>query len=117
DDGAERLRGEGVTPDYFRALGLHAQHGRLLADTDFEPAAPRVVVIGARLWTRRFGSDPHVVGRTLRTEGAVYTVVGVAPPGFAGTVESDVVEFWIPLPQYLPASLVESRTSRSAWAI
>ncbi|MEZ5418248.1 MAG: ABC transporter permease [Vicinamibacterales bacterium] len=117
DDGAERLRGEGVTPDYFQALGLAARHGRLLTDTDFMPAAPRVVVIGAQLWARRFGSDPHVVGRTLRTEGAVYTVVGVAPEGFAGTVESDVVEFWIPLPQYLPASLVESRAGRSAWAI
>jgi len=117
DDGAERLRGEGVTPDYFRALGLTPLRGRLLADTDFAPGAPRVVVISAELWARRFGRDPAAVGRTLRTEGAVYTVVGIAPAGFAGTVESDIVEFWIPLPQYLPAWLIESRTGRSAWAI
>jgi predicted permease len=117
DTGAERLRGEGVTPDYFRALGLTPLHGRLLTDADFAPAAPRVTVISAQLWARRFGSDPQVVGRTLRTEAALFTVVGVAPSGFAGTVESDVVEFWMPLPQYLPASLIESRTGRSAWAI
>lgn len=117
DGGAERLRGEGVTPDYFRALGLTPLHGRLFSDADFTPSAPRVVVIGTELWTRRFGRDPQVIGRTLRTEAAVFTVIGVAPPGFAGTVESDIVEFWVPLPQYLPASLIESRTGRSAWAI
>ena len=76
-----------------------------------------VAVISAQLWARRFGSDPQVVGRTLRTETALFTVVGVGPTGFSGTVESDLVEFWMPLPQYLPASLIESRTGRSAWAI
>lgn len=117
DAGAERLRGEGVTPDYFRALALTPQLGRLLTDADFAPSAPRVVVIGADLWARRFAADPLVVGRTLRTESTAYTVVGVAPGGFAGTVESDIVEFWVPMTQYEPARLVESRTGRSAWAI
>jgi putative ABC transport system permease protein len=117
DSGAERLRGEGVTPDYFPALGLTPQLGRLLTSDDFSPSAPRVAVIGAQLWARHFGRDPGVVGRPLRTEAAVYTIVGVAPAGFAGTVEADIVELWMPLPQYLPAALIDARASRSAWAI
>jgi putative ABC transport system permease protein len=117
DSGAERLRGEGVTPDYFPALGLTPQLGRLLTSSDFAPSAPRVAVIGAQLWSRQFGRDPAVVGRTLRTEAAVYTIVGVAPASFAGTVEADIVEWWMPLPQYLPAAFVDARGSRSAWAI
>lgn len=117
DSGAERLRGEGVTADYFPALGLTPLHGRLLSESDFAASAPRVSVVSAQLWARRYGSDPRIVGRTLRTETAVFTIVGVAPPGFAGTVEADVLEFWIPLPQYLPASLIDARASRPAWAI
>jgi putative ABC transport system permease protein len=117
DTGAERLRGEGVTADYFPALGLRPLHGRLLGADDFTPAAPRVTVISARFWARHFGADPAVVGRALRTEAAVFTIVGVAPTGFDGTVESDVIEFWMPLPQYLPAPLIEARGSRSSWAI
>ena len=74
-------------------------------------------VISARFWASRFGGDPGVVGQALRTEAAVFTIVGVAPPGFDGTVESDVIEFWMPLPQYLPATLIENRAGRSAWAI
>ena len=115
--GAERLRGEGVTPDYFPALGLQPLHGRLLTAADFAADAPRAAVISARFWASRFGSDPGAVGQALRTEVAVFTIVGVAPPGFGGTVESDVIEFWMPLPQYLPATLLENRAGRSAWAI
>ena len=117
DSGAERLRGEGVTPDYFPTLGLRPLHGRVLTASDFAPDAPRVTVISARFWASRFGSDPAIVGRPLRTEAAVFTIVGVAPPGFDGTVESDIIEFWMPLPQYLPAALIDSRAGRSAWAI
>lgn len=117
DSGAERLRGEGVTPAYFPTLGLQALVGRLLTAADFAADAPRVTVISARFWASRFGNDPVVVGRPLRTEAAVFTIVGVAPTGFDGTVESDVIEFWMPLPQYLPAALIDNRTGRSAWAI
>jgi len=117
DSGAERLRGEGVTPDYFPTLGLQPRLGRLLTAADFAADAPRVTVISARFWAGRFGGDPAIVGRPLRTDGAVFTIVGVAPAGFDGTVESDVIEFWMPLPQYLPAALIDNRNGRSAWAI
>jgi putative ABC transport system permease protein len=117
DHGAERMRGEAVTRDYFSGLGLHPRAGRFFAAADFANDAPRVVVLSHRTWTDRYGADPEAVGRTFRTETTAFTVVGVAPPGFQGTVEDDVVEFWIPLPQYLPANLLADRKVRMAWAI
>jgi putative ABC transport system permease protein len=117
ENGAERMRGEAVTRDYFGALGLSPRRGRFFDATDFAPAAARVVVLSHRTWVDRFAADPSVVGRTLRTETAAFTVVGVAPAGFQGTVEDDVVEFFIPLPQYLPASHLGERLVRPAWII
>jgi predicted permease len=115
--GAARMRGEGVTRDYFGALGLRPQLGRLLTTGDFAPDAPRVMVISAATWVNHYGADRSAVGRTLRAGDEIYTIVGVAPSSFQGTVEQDVVEFWVPLQQYLPAALVDDRTGRSAWVI
>lgn len=117
DGGAQRIRGEGVTPGYFDALGLRPATGRLLNDDDHRPGAPRVVVISHSWWRGPFGSDPGVVGRTLRTERAAYTIVGVAPRAFQGTVEPDVVTFWVPLEQYEPPAMLDDRRQRQSWAI
>jgi putative ABC transport system permease protein len=117
DGGAQRMRGEGVSPGYFESLGLRPHLGRLLADEDHRPGAPRVIVISHALWTGSFGADPAVVGRTFRTERAAYTIAGVGPAGFQGTVEPDVVTFWIPLSQYEPAAMLEERRTRQSWAI
>jgi putative ABC transport system permease protein len=117
DGGAQRIRGEGVTPGYFESLGLRPRLGRLLADDDHRPGASRVIVISHALWTSSFGADPAVVGRTFRTERSAYTIVGVGPAGFQGTVEPDEVTFWIPLGQYEPAAMLEQRQTRQTWAI
>lgn len=117
DRGAERLRGEGVTRDYFGALGLRPLRGRLLEAADFTPDAPPVVVLSATAWERLYGASPDVIGMPFRTEPMTYTIVGVAPRGFAGTVEDDVVEFWVALPRYQPADLITRRDGRSAWAV
>ena len=53
-------------------------------------------------WTRFYGGDPGMVGRELRTARAVYTIVGVAQQGFDGTVEDDIVEFFIAIQHYEP---------------
>lgn len=117
DRGAERMRGEAVSRGYFQTLGLRPAIGRVLSDSDATPDAARVIVLSHRTWVVRYGADPDVIGRTFRTERAAYTIVGVAPAGFSGTVEDDVVEFWIPLGQYEPAALLEDRVERTAWAI
>jgi len=115
--GAERLRGEGVNANYFQTLGLSPAAGRFLAPGDHVAGAPPVMVLSHGMWMRAFGSDPGVIGRTLRTERASYTVIGVAPQGFTGTVEDDLVEFWIPVEYYEPAAIIKNRTVRSSWMI
>ena len=117
DGGAERMRGEAVTADYFETLGIRPAVGRLLGAADDRPDAPRVVVLSYRTWVARFGASADVVGRTFKTSREVYTIAGVAPAGFGGTVEDDIIEFWMPLPQYEPAYVLQDRSARATWAI
>jgi predicted permease len=115
--GAERLRGEGVSTGYFETLGVRTSLGRVLTASDHRPDAPPVVVLSHGTWMRHYGSDPTIVGRDLRTERETYTIVGVAQPGFAGTVENDVVEFFIPIEQYEPRSMITARGIHTTWVI
>ncbi len=55
----------------------------------------QVVVLGHALWQRRFGADPNMIGRTVLLNAQPYTVVGVAPSGFNGTVKMITGEFWV----------------------
>ncbi len=117
DSGPERMRGEAVTADYFDTLGVRAATGRLLGADDNRPDAARVVVLSHRTWVTRFGASADVVGRTFKTTREIYIIAGVAPAGFGGTIEDDVVEFWMPLPQYEPSAVLQDRSARATWAI
>jgi predicted permease len=75
------LAGSLVSPSYFQVFGLHAALGRTFAAGDEQPGHADVVVLSHRLWTSQFGSDPGVVGRTVRLDGDVCTVIGVMPAG------------------------------------
>ena len=116
-NGTERVRGEGVSAGYFETLGVGASLGRVLQPSDHSPGAPPVVVLSHGTWLRFFGGDPGVLGRELRTEGSAYTIVGVAERPFDGTVEDDVVEFFIPVAHYEPRALITTRMSRPVWMI
>ena len=115
--GGERVRGEAVDAGYFDLLGLEAARGRLLESHDHASDAPLVVVLSDGLWRRAYGASVSAVGSTFRTARAVYTVVGVAPRTFTGTVEDDAVEFWIPLEQYEPRQLIRDRDARATWIL
>jgi predicted permease len=96
-DGAERVFRSGVTINYFDVLGARPAVGRLFGAGDSEePGASPVVVLSYRFWTRRFKSDPAIVGQTLQLNGQPFTVVGVASERFQGTriFAGDV---WVPL--------------------
>ena len=123
-EGTERVRGESVTPGYFDLISIRPALGRLFAAAEYTPDAPRVVIIGHDLWQRVFGGRTDILGQTLRARGAtgresdrLFTIVGVMPPRFTGTVDPDVSEFWLPVAQYLPRAVVESRRARSTWVL
>ena len=116
-NGAERLRGEAVNDGYFATLGIRPAHGRLLEASDHQSGAASAMVLSYGTWMRVFGGDTSVIGTTVRSERAVYTVVGIAPRTFPGTVEQDVIDFWTALDRYEPASMVRDRTVRQTWMI
>jgi putative ABC transport system permease protein len=73
------LYGISVTEDFFPALGVAPQLGRLL---DAHDRGSANAVISAELWRRYYGADPAALGRTLRLDDRSYTIVGVLAPGF-----------------------------------
>src|SRR5687768_14850718 len=90
----ERFAGARLTVDAFRALGMRAQLGRGFQDGDDRPGAPAIVLIGHDLWRDRYGSDPGIIGRTIRANGLQRTVIGVMPQKFAFPFNQAL---WIPL--------------------
>jgi predicted permease len=70
--------------NYFRVLGVTARLGRTLLPEDDTPTAPPVAVISSKYWHTRFGTDPAIVGRSMRISDVPVTIVGVLPPDFTG---------------------------------
>jgi predicted permease len=84
DGHAELARGFLASGSYFSVLGVNARLGRTLVPDDDRPAAPPAAVISSKYWHSRFGTDPAVVGKTVKTNDVVVTIVGVLPPEFTG---------------------------------
>ncbi len=82
DGDPQRLRGNYGTPNTFLVMGVPALVGRTYLPDDARTDAAPVVVLGYRFWQRQFGGDRNVVGRQLRLNDQVRTVVGVMPKRF-----------------------------------
>jgi predicted permease len=74
----------GVTGNYFKVLGVSAIAGRAIEESDERPGAEPVAVLSSAFWQRRFGGDASIVGKTVRLNNTVVTIVGVLPPSFIG---------------------------------
>ena len=98
DIGDEEVRADIVSGTYFTLLGLEPAAGRLLvpADDVLSPAAP-AAVISDGYWQRRFGSAPSAIGTTLTIRSRVFTIVGVTPPAFRGTIAGSPPDVILPL--------------------
>ncbi|HVQ15328.1 MAG TPA: ABC transporter permease, partial [Vicinamibacterales bacterium] len=89
---------EFATATYLDTLGLRPSLGRWFDETEERPGAPLVAVLGYQAWTRRFRSDPSIVGRIIRIEGLPVTIVGIAPANHRGTVDIGLgTDFWLPI--------------------
>jgi putative ABC transport system permease protein len=73
----EQLRSAQVSADYFKLFGAPVVRGRTFSQEEDRPNGERVVVISENLWTRRFNSDPNIIGQPLSLSGDQYTVIGV----------------------------------------
>jgi predicted permease len=97
DEEMERAYRQYVSGWMFASLGIRPALGRLLNENDdLDPGAHPVAVLSYDYWTSRFGRDPKVIGRTLRMGNNLYTIVGVAGEGFAGTEPGRMVDIFVP---------------------
>src|SRR5260370_37994120 len=78
----QRLRGNHCTMNTFDVMGVGPLIGRATSQSDSVEGAEPVVVLGYKFWQRQFGGDPGVLGRKLRLNDKVRTVIGVMPPRY-----------------------------------
>jgi predicted permease len=89
NDQAEIITGQVVTGGYHEGLGVQPLLGRAISDADNDAAAPPVVVLSHKYWQERFGASPAVVGQQLKLNQTLFTIIGVTPPTFTGTLQVD----------------------------
>lgn len=89
-----QLRASRVTGFFFSALGIEPLLGRTLTPGDDAPGNGQVAVITSRLWRNRFGEAPEIIGKPIRIDGQVHTIVGVIP---TGSQYPAGIELWTPL--------------------
>ncbi len=94
---AERLLGLAATADFFPLFGVAPAHGRVFNPEEFEPGADNVIILTDRFWTRRFGSDPNIVGSTVQLDGKTVQIIGIMPPGFEHPILWGPIDIWQPL--------------------
>ena len=88
----QRYLGAWVTANAFDVLGVEPVLGRTFAAGEDEPGLPPTIVLGHHVWQDRYGSDPGVIGRSVRVNGRRGTIVGVMPEGFKWPSNHDL---WI----------------------
>jgi len=86
----EHLNGKMVSADFFRVLGISPVEGRNFDSRTDRLGTTPVVIISGGLWSRRFGSNPAVLGTPIRLSGQSYTIVGIVPSGFQFEGKADV---------------------------
>lgn len=115
--GPRRLLAELVTAQYFSTLGIEPAKGRFFQPReDTTPGSEAVAVLSYNAWKGKFGEDRDIIGRRVEINGTVFTVVGVAPPGFIGISPVFGPDVWLPATmaeQVLPAQLRDALKTRA----
>jgi predicted permease len=112
---ASMASGELVSGDYFQTLGVRAALGRTLQPDDDRPGAAPVAVLHYAYWQRMFGGATSVIGRTVRLNNVVFTIVGVAESGFTRLTPGKSIDMWAPLVQVQPLGIHWGGADASSW--
>ncbi len=110
----EWIYGQITTANFFEVLGVKALLGRtFVAEEDLRPGGAPVLVLSEDYWRRRFGSDPNVIGRVVDLNRHSFTIVGVVPGAFRGTMSALRCDFWAPLVMHQQVANFGSLTQRA----
>ncbi len=92
-----RVTGMFTTANFFEVLGVEPHAGRFfLPEEDVTPGTHPVTVLSHSCWSRLFGADRGVLGSSVEINGTVFTVIGIAPRGFKGTLVGTDIDLWLP---------------------
>jgi putative ABC transport system permease protein len=108
DGTTETLKTTFTTANLFQLLGVAPTLGRDFRPADDEAKAPPVVLISYRLWQRTFGGDAAIIGRQIRLDGDLHTVVGIMPQDFRFPAQTDL---WVPM------ASVFGKTTNRGWRL
>ena len=109
----EAIQYETVTPNFFNILGAAPELGRGFLAGEDQPGRDRVVILSHALWARRYGSDPGIVGKTIRLNREDYSVVGVMGADFR--LMGFPSQLWAPLT--LTAADAAPAARRTRWMV
>lgn len=112
DGEAERLTSMVVSPSFFRVLRVQALRGSLFREEDAEPGNERKIVLSHGLWQRKFGGGDDAIGRDVRVNGVLHTIIGVMPETFR-FVEPDV-QLWTPA-AFTAANQADDQRHNNSW--
>jgi len=91
-----------VSGNFFATLQVRPQLGRLLLESDDQPAAEPSVVLTSRFWSKALGADPGVLGRTITIDQTPFTIAGVLEPSFYGLYPGDHAEIYVTVRRLAP---------------
>src|SRR3954465_14986441 len=101
-----------VGGSYFEVMGLRSILGRLLDSSDDGPKARGAAVLTYRFWSTSLGSDPGVIGKTVRLGDRSATIVGVLEPSVPYPSETEIIANIVTSPHHLSATMAEGRVHR-----
>src|SRR3954469_11409312 len=101
-----------VGGSYFEVMGLRSILGRLLDSSDDGPKAAGAAVLTYRFWSTSLGSDPSVIGKTVRLGDRSATIVGVLEPSVPYPSETEIIANVVTSPHHLSATMVTGRVHR-----
>ena len=100
---ASRLIGGDASSNFFSVLGVPFMLGRNFLPDEDQPGHDHVAILSYATWSKRFGADSEIAGKSITLNDESYTVVGVLPAGFQfGNTAEDFqaqsqVDVWVPL--------------------
>jgi predicted permease len=119
---ARMIQGQFVSGDYFGTIGIQPYLGRLFFESDDTPESSPVAVLNYSFWQSAFGGAPSAIGRTIRLNGMVFTIVGVTEPKFDALTLANKFDVWVPLarrPGLVPQMMLNAGRERmdSWWLV
>jgi predicted permease len=107
---AEQQNGGYTSASLFRLLGQKPILGRDFVPEDDLMSSPPTIILGAGIWKSRYGGDPSIIGRAIRANSLMVTVIGVMPEGLKFPFSS---ELWIPFAHVAPGYRIDRREARN----